>query len=79
MSAYPGDVIEMVSSASARVNAAVGMVVPKFWRFEVTGTFDTQMFQYDDGFVLMPLEQAQRFDGLSLNAARERIRALRER
>jgi len=64
MSAFPGDVIEMVSSASARINPAVGAVVPKFWRFEVTGTFDTEMYQYDDGFVLMTLEQAQLFDGL---------------
>lgn len=64
MSAYPGDVIEMVSSASARINPAVGTVVPRFWRFEITGTFDTQMYQYDDSFVLMPLAQAQAFDGL---------------
>jgi lipoprotein-releasing system permease protein len=64
MSAYPGDVVELVSSASAKVNAALGTVVPKFWRFEVTGTFDTKMFQYDDAFAVMSLEQAQRFDGL---------------
>ena len=64
MSAYPGDVVELVSSASAKMNAALGTVVPKFWRFEVTGTFDTKMFQYDDAFAVMSLEQAQRFDGL---------------
>lgn len=64
LSAFPGDVVEMVSSASAKVNPAVGAIVPRFWRFEVTGLFDTGMYQYDDGFVVMPLEQAQRFDGL---------------
>ena len=64
MSAFPGDVIELVSSASARVNAAVGTVVPRFWRFEVTGLFDTGMYQYDDGFAVMPLALAQKFDGL---------------
>ena len=64
MSLYPGDLVELVSSASARVNPALGTVVPKFWRFEVIGRFDTGMFQYDDAFAIMSLEQAQAFDGL---------------
>jgi lipoprotein-releasing system permease protein len=64
LSAFPGDVIELVSSASAKFNPAVGAVVPRFWRFEVTGVFETGMFQYDDGFAVMPLAQAQAFDGL---------------
>jgi lipoprotein-releasing system permease protein len=38
--------------------------VPQFWRFEVTGIFDTGMYQYDDGFVVMSLAAAQRFTGL---------------
>jgi lipoprotein-releasing system permease protein len=64
MSAYPGDVLELVSSASAKINPALGTAVPKFWLFEVTGLFDTGMFQYDDQFVVMSLEMAQQFDGL---------------
>jgi len=64
MSLYQGDLVELVSSASARVNPALGTVVPKFWRFEVVGRFDTGMFQYDDGFAIMSLKTAQRFDGL---------------
>lgn len=64
MSLYQGDLVELVSSASARVSPALGTVVPKFWRFEVVGRFDTGMFQYDDAFAIMSLETAQRFDGL---------------
>ncbi|MEK7379599.1 MAG: FtsX-like permease family protein, partial [Gemmatimonadota bacterium] len=64
MSLYQGDLVELVSSASARVNPALGTVVPKFWRFEVVGRFDTGMFQYDDTFAIMSLERAQAFDGL---------------
>jgi lipoprotein-releasing system permease protein len=64
MSSYPGDVITLVSAASAKVNAATGTVVPKYWRFEVTGLFDTGMFQYDDGFAVMSLSSAQQFDDL---------------
>jgi lipoprotein-releasing system permease protein len=35
-----------------------------FWRFEVTGTFNTGMFQYDNQFVVMPIAVAQSFAGL---------------
>ncbi len=65
ISAYPGDVITLIPPTAAKVNAALGrMGMPKFWRFEVTGLFDTGMYQYDNQFVVMPLELAQRFGGL---------------
>jgi lipoprotein-releasing system permease protein len=64
MSAFPGDVIELIGYASAKVNRAIGEVVPRFWRLEVTGVFDTGMFQYDDAFGVLPLELAQQLDGL---------------
>ncbi|TFH66666.1 MAG: FtsX-like permease family protein, partial [Gemmatimonadales bacterium] len=64
MSSYPGDVIILVSAASAKVHPGLGTVVPKYWRFEVTGLFDTGMFQYDDGFAVMSLAAAQQFDEL---------------
>jgi len=41
-----------------------GVAVPKYWHFEVTGLFDTGMFQYDNQFVVMSRETAQRFNGL---------------
>ena len=64
MSAFRGDVIELVSAASAKVHPALGTPVPRFWRFEVTGIFETGMYQYDDQFAVMRLEQAQAFDEL---------------
>lgn len=64
LSAYPGDVIELVGYGSTEVNPAVGTVVPRFWYVEVTGLFDTGMFQYDDAFLVMSLDLAQRLDGL---------------
>jgi len=64
MSAFTGDIIELVGYESAKVNAAIGTIVPRFWRLEVTGVFDTGMFQYDDGFGVVSLELAQRLDGL---------------
>jgi lipoprotein-releasing system permease protein len=64
LSVYPGDVVTLVPVTQAKVNAALGVAVPRFWRFEVTGLFDTGMFQYDNQFVVVSREVAQRFTGL---------------
>ena len=64
MSAFTGDVIELVGYASAKVNPALGTIVPRFWYLEVTGVFDTGMYQYDDGFGVVSLALAQQLDGL---------------
>lgn len=64
LSVYPGDVVTLVPVTQAKVNAAVGVAVPRFWRFEVTGLFDTGMFQYDNQFVVVRRDVAQKFTGL---------------
>jgi lipoprotein-releasing system permease protein len=64
LSVYPGDIVTLVPVTQAKVNPALGVAVPRFWKFEVTGLFDTGMFQYDNQFVVMPREIAQRFTGL---------------
>jgi lipoprotein-releasing system permease protein len=64
LSVYPGDVVTLVPVTQAKVNPALGVAVPRFWKFEVTGLFDTGMFQYDNQFVVLSRETAQRFTGL---------------
>jgi lipoprotein-releasing system permease protein len=64
LSVYPGDVITLVPVTQAKMNPALGVAVPRFWRFEVTGLFDTGMFQYDNQFVVVRRDVAQRFTGL---------------
>jgi lipoprotein-releasing system permease protein len=64
INANPGDVVSLVPPTAARVNRALGVAMPRFWRFEVTGIFDTGMFQYDQQFVVMSLPVAQAFTGL---------------
>jgi lipoprotein-releasing system permease protein len=64
LSVYPGDVVTLVPVTQAKVNPALGVAVPRFWRFEVTGLFDTGMFQYDNQFVVVKRELAQKFTGL---------------
>jgi lipoprotein-releasing system permease protein len=64
LTVYPGDVVTLVPPKAGPVNPALGVAVPRYWRFEVTGLFDTGMFQYDNQFVVMSRTVAQRFAGL---------------
>lgn len=64
LSVYPGDVVTLVPVTEAKMNPALGVAVPRFWKFEVTGVFDTGMFQYDNQFVVLTRETAQAFTGL---------------
>ena len=64
LSAFPGDVVTLVAPAGAKFNPAVGAFVPRFHRYEVTGLFDTGMYEYDNSYVAMPRAQAQAFAGL---------------
>jgi lipoprotein-releasing system permease protein len=57
---FPGTVVTIISPAGSRLNPAVG-IVPRYWRFEVTGIFDTGMYEYDNTYVVMPRAAAQRF------------------
>ena len=52
LSVYPGDIVTLVPVTQAKMNPALGVAVPRFWKFEVTGLFDTGMFQYDNQFVV---------------------------
>ena len=61
---FPGDKVLMVSAAGAKPNAITGMIIPQFHQFEVTGIFDTGMFEYDDKYLYMSLAAAQELAGL---------------
>jgi lipoprotein-releasing system permease protein len=64
LNAYPGSIVTLISPAGSRFNAAVGAFIPRYWRFEVTGLFDTGMYEYDNTYVVMPRAVAQRYAGL---------------
>jgi len=64
LSAFPGDVVTLVSPAGARFNPSVGAFVPQFHRYEVTGLFETGMYEYDNSYVALRRNLAQRFAGL---------------
>lgn len=63
-SVYPGSVVTLISPAGSKFNAAIGAYVPRYWRFEVTGIFETGMYEYDNTYLVMPRELAQRYAAL---------------
>lgn len=64
LSAFPGTHVTVVSPAGAKFNAALGAFVPRWWTFEVTGMFETGMYEYDNGYAVLPRALAQEFAGL---------------
>ena len=64
LSAYPGDVVTLVAFAGTKFNPSAGAFIPRYHRFEVTGLFDTGMFEYDNSWVVLDRTVAQRFASL---------------
>jgi lipoprotein-releasing system permease protein len=64
LSAYPGDRVTLLSPSGSRFNPSIGAFVPRWWTFEVVGHFETGMYEYDNGYVVMPRTIAQEFAGL---------------
>ncbi len=64
LNAYPGDTIVLATIAGTQVNRATGSFVPRPMRFEVTGIFETGMYEYDNAYVYMSLAAAQDIAGL---------------
>jgi len=64
LSVFPGDLVTFATVTSVMPNRATGTITPRFLLYEVVGLFDTGMYQYDDGFALIALANAQAFAGL---------------
>ncbi len=54
----PGDTVTLVSP---RGNITAFGTIPKMKSYTVVGTFNTAMFQYDDNYLFMPLNEAKTF------------------
>ena len=59
LNAYPGDTIVVATISGTKVNKALGNFVPRPVRFEVTGIFETGMYEYDNAYAYMSLAAAQ--------------------
>jgi lipoprotein-releasing system permease protein len=53
------DSVTLMSLGSARLSPVTGMPSPNIRRYEVTGIFETGMYEYDNAYVIMSLQGAQ--------------------
>jgi lipoprotein-releasing system permease protein len=64
LNVYPGSKLTLISPAGVKFNAAAGGYVPRLYHFEVTGVFETGMYEYDNSYIYVDLDQAKEFAGL---------------
>ncbi|MDQ3521150.1 MAG: ABC transporter permease, partial [Gemmatimonadota bacterium] len=70
---YPGDVVNVLSPQASQLSP-MGGYIPKIRKFEVSGTFHTGMYEYDNKFMYTPLQAAQDLAGLGTAATGIEIR-----
>jgi lipoprotein-releasing system permease protein len=64
LNAFVGDTVTLVCLGKGEINAVTGQPVPLTMRFEVTGVFDTGMYEYDNAYMYVSLPVAQELAGL---------------
>ena len=64
LNAWPGQKITLVGRAGIKISPVTGTPMPTYEEFEVTGIFDTGMYEYDNTYLYIALDAAQRFAGL---------------
>ena len=64
LNAFVGDTVTLVCLGKGEINAVTGQPVPLTMRFEVTGVFDTGMYEYDNAYMYVSLPVSQELAGL---------------
>jgi lipoprotein-releasing system permease protein len=64
LNAFVGDTVTLVCLGKGEINPVTGQPVPLTMRFEVTGVFDTGMYEYDNAYMYVALPVAQELAGL---------------
>ena len=64
LNAHPGSRITVVTLSGLAPDPVLGTFVPRIAEFEVTGEFETGMYEYDNAYVYVDLAAAQQFAGL---------------
>ena len=75
MNAFPGDKIQLLSASSGSVNPVTGMPTPLIQQLEVTGLFETGMYEYDNSYVFLPIAVAQRVAGIGSSVTGIEVKA----
>jgi lipoprotein-releasing system permease protein len=64
LSAFPGARLTIVTAGGGPSSPLLGGLLPRFSEFEVTGVFETGMYEYDNGYVYLDLDAARLLAGL---------------
>jgi len=64
MNAFPGDRITLLSASGSELNPVTGMPTAQVTPLEVTGLFETGMYEYDNTYVFVPIAIAQQVAGI---------------
>lgn len=71
---YPGVDSITLTTVGSEVSPVTGTPIPREVRLEVTGVFDTGMYEYDNGYVYVSLPVAQELAGLGQDVTGLEIR-----
>ncbi|NUQ20751.1 MAG: ABC transporter permease [Gemmatimonadaceae bacterium] len=64
LNAFVGDKITLLSASGGQLNPVTGMPAARVTELEVTGLFETGMYEYDNQYVFLPLSVAQDVAGI---------------
>ena len=64
LNAFPGDRVTLLSAGGSQLNPVTGAPVPHITQLEVTGLFETGMYEYDNSYVFVPIPIAQEISGI---------------
>ncbi len=75
MSIVPGTKLSLLSAAGLQTNAVTGGFLPAMFEAEVTGVFETGMYEYDNNYIFVDLALAQQIQGLDTAVTGLEVRA----
>ncbi|MEX2181117.1 MAG: ABC transporter permease [Gemmatimonadaceae bacterium] len=64
LGAYPGMRLTIVTASGGSVSPLLGGLLPRFFEYEVSGVFETNMYEYDNSYVYAEIGVAQELAGL---------------
>jgi len=75
MNAFPVDKVQVISAPGRSLNPVTGMPDPHIEQLEVTGLFETGMYEYDNSYVFLPIAVAQRVAGIGKSVTGIEVKA----
>ncbi|MHB1298406.1 MAG: ABC transporter permease [Gemmatimonadaceae bacterium] len=75
LSAYPGSKLTIVAATGGTASPLFGGLIPRYFEYDVTGVFETGMYEYDNNYVYMDLAAAQEFAGMDTSVTGIEVRA----